>query len=291
MRILYYTDCHYDDISPRSRLDNYQEAILNKLKDIVKISRAYKPDYIIDGGDLFNRPSHNIQMVMRLADVLQNFYKVPNVVLGNHEWRGSWDDWKERSGLTLLNKMGIIRLEESGEFWIDNIISTHKCLVPHPVPWSAITYEEFAETCDAKVVLVSDYHDAVGTTKIVNSKGDTVTFIAPGAVSRRTCGKGDIERTPTCVVLDFDPYTHELDEKYIEIEHEPADKVLRNPNLDLPDYSVEEVILSNAVELFKEYNRDVRLHTLEEVLKYIISLSPVELRQSIINRCKARLEK
>lgn len=54
MKFVYY-DVHYGG-QPVSRIDNYNESIMNKLKYIVNYCNTYGIRVIIIGGDLFDAP-------------------------------------------------------------------------------------------------------------------------------------------------------------------------------------------------------------------------------------------
>ena len=60
MRILYFTDTHIRATNPKSRKDNFYETLITKFEEVSKIIHEENVDYVIHGGDLFDRPYTSI---------------------------------------------------------------------------------------------------------------------------------------------------------------------------------------------------------------------------------------
>lgn len=57
MKILYMTDTHIRGTSPRSRTDDFQQAIREKIEEVIDIAERERVDLVLHGGDLFDRPN------------------------------------------------------------------------------------------------------------------------------------------------------------------------------------------------------------------------------------------
>lgn len=108
MKLLYFTDSHIRGSSPKSRKDNYFETVKNKLNEIVSLSKENKVDYILHGGDLFDRPDVSISVVNDIAPILQSFQAPIYAISGNHDIYGHNPKTLSRTMLGLLNAIGIV---------------------------------------------------------------------------------------------------------------------------------------------------------------------------------------
>ena len=88
MRLLFFTDSHIRGTSPKNRKDDFVHTLEKKLEEIVDIIEANRVDYVLHGGDLFDRPDVSIAIVSRFSRVFKKI-KVPMyVVSGNHDVYG-----------------------------------------------------------------------------------------------------------------------------------------------------------------------------------------------------------
>ncbi len=85
MKLLYLTDTHIRGTSPKNRLDDYYESLKEKLKEISNIIREEKVDYVLHGGDLFDRPDVSVSIVSDFAKIFQDFGVPIYIISGNHD--------------------------------------------------------------------------------------------------------------------------------------------------------------------------------------------------------------
>lgn len=81
-------DIHISDTNPRSRKDNFKEAILNKLEQVRLTSIKLKADAVVLVGDLFNlkNPSKNPHSLVReLIELFKSFPCHVYMIPGNHD--------------------------------------------------------------------------------------------------------------------------------------------------------------------------------------------------------------
>ncbi|NLY77016.1 MAG: metallophosphoesterase, partial [Tissierellia bacterium] len=62
MKLLFVTDTHIRGTTPQNRMDNFSETIERKLNEIKELVEEYNIDYVLHGGDLFDRPDISISI-------------------------------------------------------------------------------------------------------------------------------------------------------------------------------------------------------------------------------------
>lgn len=267
MRILYFTDTHIRGNNPKNRKDDFVKTLEDKLLEIVQIIRDNNIDYVIHGGDLFDRPDISVSVVSRFAKILREI-KVPfYIVSGNHDIFGHNPLTVGRTMLGLLNDLEFIniikdkekiiltkddiKLQLTGQPYIYDIDSAvnkesyivkeiedgvnysihvvHGMLLDKPfVKGIPYTLLEDIKDTKANITLSGHYHAGFKTALI-----DDKYFINPGSVVRITNSLREIERRPQVVVLN-------LNEK-IDIEYIPL-KCAQQGNLVLDRSEIEKHI-------------------------------------------------
>lgn len=110
MRILFLTDTHIRGTTPKNRLDNFPETLENKFKEIIQIINNYNIDFLLHGGDLFDRPDVSISIMSNFAAIL-NEIKIPiYIICGNHDIFGHNPNTVNRTMLGLLNALNIVKI-------------------------------------------------------------------------------------------------------------------------------------------------------------------------------------
>jgi len=88
MKLLWRTDVHLSERNPRSRTDNWREAIMDKLRQVGSIAKEIGAEAVIDGGDFFDikSPSRNSHDLIREVAELHADYPCPVYAnVGNHD--------------------------------------------------------------------------------------------------------------------------------------------------------------------------------------------------------------
>ena len=86
--LVWRTDVHLSDHTPRSRTDNWTDTVLRKLSDIGEIARKSGANAVIDGGDFFDikAPGRNSHALIRRAMEVHRDYPCPVYAnVGNHD--------------------------------------------------------------------------------------------------------------------------------------------------------------------------------------------------------------
>lgn len=110
MKILYFTDTHIRGTNPKNRLDNYYETLKIKFNEINNIIKEKEIDYVLHGGDLFDRPDVSVSIVSDFAKIFQSFNVPIYIISGNHDIYGHNPDTLNRTMLGLLCNIGILNL-------------------------------------------------------------------------------------------------------------------------------------------------------------------------------------
>ncbi len=112
MKLLYFTDTHIRGNNPKNRKDEFSETLKNKLLEIVDISKKENIDFILHGGDLFDRPDVSIGIVSEFASIFNKFKSPIYIVSGNHDIFGHNQKTLNRTMLGLLSNLGVFKLVE-----------------------------------------------------------------------------------------------------------------------------------------------------------------------------------
>ncbi len=114
LRTLFFTDVHVTGRNPRSRKDHFLETVLDKLNQVVTLSKEKKCDFVLFGGDLFDTPSISNAVAGKCAKVLRKFDKLIGIA-GNHDLFGNNIENIRSTQLGLFEKAGLIDLLYKGE--------------------------------------------------------------------------------------------------------------------------------------------------------------------------------
>jgi len=264
MKFVFFTDTHIKGTTPKNRLDNYYETLKKKFVEIKDICEEYDIDYVLHGGDWFDRPDISPSIVKEFAAIVQSYKRKVITIAGNHDVYGHNPLTVGRTMLGLLEGVGIldlinyddgIMLEKNGlkvcitgkpyRFDIDDkgkfreyyvvkkpedakysINMVHGMLLTKPF-FEGIPYtlvENIVDT-EADITLAGHYHSGFKTIVM-----DGKYFINPGSMVRVTNTLSEINRIPKVIII-------ELGESINIIERElktaqPGDEVLDRKQLE-----------------------------------------------------------
>lgn len=235
MNFLFLTDTHIRGNSPKNRKDNIVETLEKKFKEIVTLCNQFNVDYVLHGGDLFDRPDISVSIVSKFAKILNKINVPIYTISGNHDIYGHNPSTINRTMLGLFNAIDIVRvLEEkdkvllekdgivvqlSGQPYIYNIDEgnnkskymvesidervdysihmAHGMLLERPfIKGIPYTLVDDIKDTKADITLSGHYHTGFGILEI-----DDKYFINPGSLIRITNSLTEIERTPKVVLI------------------------------------------------------------------------------------------
>lgn len=237
MRILFLTDSHIRGTAPKNRTDDFVQTLENKFNEIVDIINDEKIDYVIHGGDLFDRPDVSIALVSKFAKIL-NSIKVPiYIISGNHDIFGHNPKTINRSMLGLISELNVLNiinkdqkiiLENDGlkvqltgqpyVYDMDNpdnksaylvkevdgdcrfsIHIVHGMLLDKPfIKGVPYTLVDDIKDTLADITLSGHYHSGFGIAKLADKY-----FLNPGSIVRVSNSLREIKRKPKIVIIDL----------------------------------------------------------------------------------------
>jgi len=237
MRLMFFTDTHIRGTTPKNRKDNLLETLEEKFKEILNLSKDYDVDFILHGGDLFDRPDISTSIARKFALILSKFTVPIYLIPGNHDMYGHNPNTINRTMLGLLDAINIINLVGEGEIvilekdhikvqltgqpYVYDIDSTanrssylvkdklpgvnysihmvHGMLLDKPfIKGIPFTLIDDIKSTNADITLAGHYHSGFGVINI-----DGRYFINPGSVIRITNSLREIERHPKVVIIDL----------------------------------------------------------------------------------------
>ncbi|MCX7885387.1 MAG: metallophosphoesterase [Caloramator sp.] len=238
MKLLYFTDSHIRGSTPKSRKDNYVETLKEKFKEIIETAKSENIDYVLFGGDLFDRPDLSLSIVNEFIIYLKELPLPIYCVLGNHDIFGQNPSTATRTVLGILDTLGIVKLINYNEiiylqrnnikiqltgcpyyYNIDtsperegyivnekkncnfSIHIVHGMLLDRPFIKGIphTLIDEIADKTFADITLCGHYHTGFGIKKI-NEK----YFVNIGSISRVSNTLSEIERTPSYLIIHID---------------------------------------------------------------------------------------
>lgn len=237
MRFLFFTDTHIRGLTPRSRVDDFYSTVKNKFQEIAEMVEIHKIDFVLHGGDWFDRPDISPSIVRDFAMIIRDFKKPIYTVAGNHDIYGHNPETLSRTMLGLLEGTDTIKiikqdqpiiLEKSGtkvqlygnsySFDIDSegyekyyivkkdpsvdfcINMVHGMLLPKPfIEGIKYTLIDDIVSTEADITLAGHYHTGFGIKKLHDKY-----FINPGSLIRISALKNEIIRMPETVIIDLE---------------------------------------------------------------------------------------
>ena len=110
MKILFFTDTHLRSSNPKNRKDDFPKTLEEKLIEITEIVDEYGIDYVIHGGDLFDRPDTSVLTVTKYANIIKKINKPIYIISGNHDIFGLNPATLDRTMLGLLGNLNFLNI-------------------------------------------------------------------------------------------------------------------------------------------------------------------------------------
>ncbi len=273
MRLLFFTDTHIRGTSPKNRKDDFVYTLEKKLYEIARIIKEKSIDYVLHGGDLFDRPDISVSIVSRFAKIFNGIDVPIYMVSGNHDVYGHNPKTINRTMIGLLNELSImniiekdekvildkdgIKVQVTGQPYIYNIDDpinrdyykvkevldnvdysihmVHGMLLDKPfIKGIPYTLVDDIKDTLADITLSGHYHS--GFKKVVI---DGKYFINPGSIVRISNSIREMDRKPKVVLIDLED---KIDISYIYLETaEDGEKVLDRKEIEKNIYKRERI--------------------------------------------------
>lgn len=107
MRLVAFNDAHIRGSTPRSRIDDYPEAIWSKFQQLTTFISTHKIAAVLNGGDLFDTPDPSTGVVNRYLKLFKSWDIPIYSVIGSHDKFGYNDKTVARTALGTLWAAGV----------------------------------------------------------------------------------------------------------------------------------------------------------------------------------------
>jgi exonuclease SbcD len=215
-------DIHWRMANPRARLDNYNDAMAEKINEIFAMARTYHAAAILIPGDITDTPGLSLNAITELAALLDQSPCPILAIAGQHDQWGHSPETLYRTPFGLLRRLEYIQDVDNNEAWFSigdkqirisgrhydadadtdgyynapptnsDTITIHLAhgLVLESKPGFDIRCTPLSDLkTDADVLCVGDYHPGIGYRRIGKSM-----IVNPGALGRLSAGMLDMTR-------------------------------------------------------------------------------------------------
>ncbi len=298
MKLLFFTDTHIRSSNPKNRLDNFYESTLLKLEEIRNYANDNKVDFVLHGGDLFDRPDSAIKPTSEVGKILASFNMPIYIVAGNHDIFGYNNFTINRTMLGLLDNFSILNIipeegillkknglrvlvlgrdysldldsnkdnyivkKENLKYEADVIINiVHGFLTDKPFLETVnhVLVGEILDT-EADITLAGHYHSGFET-KYENGK----YFANPGSMVRISNALSELKRRPKFIEINIEKDKINLKDIYLK-SAKAGEEVLDRQKLKEGQFRRERLnIFSDSID----QNIDLELIDLETIIDSI----------------------
>lgn len=288
MKFLYFTDSHIRGTNPKSRLDSFFDTVMSKLREIRDLAEKENVDYILHGGDLFDRPDVSISVMNEVIPVLQSFSMPIYAVSGNHDIYGHNPITLPRTMMGLLDTLDVIRIingrrillkkedvcvqlsgspytygldrEENRSLYLlkerdpeaDYAIHlVHGFLMPDSTKamFSHTTISDIVDT-KADLTISGHLHDGIPTTEV-----DGKRFVNPGAIVRISNSLTELKRRPKILLIDVSKENSTIETYYLKSAR-AGDEVLDRTEIEMHKFKRRELAeFKESIESTGKYDR------------------------------------
>jgi len=243
--LVWRTDVHLSDRTPRSRKDNWTDTIIGKLRQVGEIAREVKADAVLDGGDFFDvkSPQRNSHALVRAAAEVHKGYPCPVYAnVGNHDCVYGDYAFLPQQPLGVLFATGVFKpcYDYNEAEFVDPLTATWVRVVGVPYHGTKYDLDRIAKIRkgeeDYLVVMchmlasptggsMFEGEDIVRYSDLRGHDADVFCFghwhkdqgvvengygqyiVNVGSLSRGSLSQDDMDRQPACVVMTFDKLT------------------------------------------------------------------------------------
>lgn len=268
VNLLFVGDWHFRGTNPRNRIDDYQEAAREKLLEIFDIAVDRDVDYILQPGDVFDRPEVSIAVLLEYAELLKKSPVKIYCTIGNHDIYGYNTDSFNRSSLRLLEllvpQLTVLRSPSSPimlkastyDVWLSatpysaamdidgygyspeftyadrphiGVHMAHGMLLDHKPPFDRYSDLYKVDTA-ADIILTGHDHLGYG---LYYRKADNKTFINPGSMLRMSASVNEMERTIQVALIQINEKTGGYETELIPLKcAKPGEEVLDRSKIE-----------------------------------------------------------
>lgn len=305
-KILLFNDPHFRGTSPVGRKDDFQETLVNKIEEIIRIAHTKCCDAIVITGDVFDRPDTKYSVIRRFGKILRKS-KIPiYTAIGNHDVFAYNTNTLKRTALGILEGLGVVNIipQKDNSIFIKKdgitlqITATHfhheldkrsprldyyakkhpdadyllhvvhGNLVPNKlVKNMAHTLIENIET-EADVIATGHFHPGFGLVK----RDDGKYFINKGSIVRISAALSEFKRKIVVTVIDFNKSGINFED--IELQSaKKAEEVLNRKHIELKRKKEEK--LESFYDEIKKIG-SIKKMTIENIIERFVNEENIE---------------
>lgn len=274
-RGLFVTDIHArGDEKVSLRNDDFLQAVVVKLREAMNIAKDRGLDYVVIGGDLFDRwdPAASVQNalinVFMYDDDGEEWPFKKYVVVGNHDLYGYvWEKFHQAAIKNMIDAKVLTKLDEDRELGLYGghfesevkegtyssdmpVWFVHHFIMPHAFVGPHYLIDKMQVSPQTMAVISGHYHPGYPITK----RADGVIFANPGSLARNSIS--DMKHVVSVALI-------ELDGEELSVEYLPLKSAVPYEEIfDLADQKVEEhvpidvesfmVVIDSARQMIKE---------------------------------------
>jgi len=252
-KVMFVGDIHLMDKQPKNRLDDYSVAIRAKLTECLEIAEERKLDAVVLLGDLFEVCEVGALLRNQTLDILKGF---PNgkkpwsfpiyICVGNHDLDSSSNLEKTALG-TLISAGYLIKTDYSPSLGIsfahfypslDRDIRAGYLTTSSAIIWVChasisnkldrfgeytFLFEDTPLHPNTSLVISGHIHHEMKQTR-----SDGKRFINPGAISRYSASRDNLEKDIEILILDYTLDGEILNEEYLKLKSaKPASEAFK----------------------------------------------------------------
>lgn len=252
-------DIHLHDVNPRSRIDNYPQALLDKLKDVFNKASLNNIKAIFFLGDIFHKPSG--LSTRYLNNVIETFQQSPcpcYTIIGNHDIPFNRVEDVDNTSLGILFKSKALQhlnkydvapgISIFGYDYNTDITYIEKpsdcklgiCLshsygedVAFGDPEGKAEYFKWSKPNNNPfdVYILGHDHSSHDLIKVYDGKSWVARF---GALARVTSASSDTQREINILEIDFNEENCTFNINNVKINYTPAVECFSQQSLDKP---------------------------------------------------------
>lgn len=304
-KMLIIGDVHLSDVTPKTRTDNYTEAIFTKLDFLLHYAASNNIPYIVTLGDLFHRKRPNLSSHRIVAKLMRMFLEWKEAtdgqifgIIGNHDIYHTYDNI-DKQPIKVLEAAGAIHIldgtpvqigsiELNGVHYTDDFDEDekgsnyrlrsddpsktkvwlfHSTLLPDGEQFFG-HWTNFCDIADieADVVVCGHFHPGFDPPVQVDHGK---FWINPGALSRGTAEEHNLTRSIQAVWLSVKEGT--ILHSVVDVPHEPAPEIFKVVDVKAARESRSEV--EGFVDSIKSSVEDINVDSVASLKAALSELS------------------
>ena len=280
MKFGFFTDSHFSTKN-ESRLDNTLQVSIKKLKQALRWFKKNKCDFVICGGDLFDRHRElNFDLLYSVFETIKSQSLKIYYIMGNHDEQGYRWQTVDKSSAGFIEKISggkLILIKDKLEIKGCNLIACHAgqdieeitnsveksnkpniviahCLLSNDMSIGNISLNKITNT-NIDLVLSGDLHDGYEYQK--NDYG--INCYNPGSLIRLSVS--DKDRKPKVAMFDISDF---MGERFVSItekvlKHKSSEEIFpeKNKKIEIEKDVLESKDYITSFKEFKSKSKDI----------------------------------